>query len=277
MGCPCWIARHLPGRRPGAVCGKNCCGWRGGGALALTLALALSILGCRQPSSGSPSGGDTPVALTGVSADGGSTTATTTKLTLTFDQDITGLAAGDIALSDDDSTGATKGDLTRAGAGVYELGLGGIIDSGTVTVSVTKTGYTISGSPKTVAVYHYVDPSATPVVFTGLDADGGSTTATTTKLTLTFDQDITGLAAGDIFLSDSGSATGAFKGSLTKLAGTGGYELGLGGVTASGTVTVSILWGAFPRWCRRAFLPGTGGWWIPYRKRWPKPDGFVLR
>jgi hypothetical protein len=61
------------------------------------------------------------------------------------------LTAGDIAL-DAGSTGTTKGNLTRTGTGVYELGVSGITAAGSVTVSVTKSGYNISGGPKQIAV-----------------------------------------------------------------------------------------------------------------------------
>ncbi|GHT73587.1 hypothetical protein FACS1894124_2190 [Spirochaetia bacterium] len=168
-------------------------------------------------------------AFTGVTADGGATTATTTKLTLTFDKDISGLEEDDITLSG--ITGATKGALTPKGSGVYELPISSITASETVTVSVTKTGYNISGGSQTAQVYYVV-----AAVFTGLTADGGATTGTTTKLTLTFDKAITGLEAGDITLTGS---TGATKGNLTSV-GTGVYELPISGITASGSVTVAV-------------------------------------
>jgi hypothetical protein len=96
----------------------------------------------------------TQAAFTNLTADG-STTFPTSKLTLTFDQDITGLAAADITLNAG-ITGAAKGALTRTATGTYELTVTGITQSGTVTVSATKTGYAISGGPKTVTVYYYI-------------------------------------------------------------------------------------------------------------------------
>jgi hypothetical protein len=90
--------------------------------------------------------------FSGLSADG-SSTATTTKLTLTFDKDIAGLSAGDISLTPN-NTGAAKGTLTKlGGTGVYELALSGITQSGEITVAVSKSGYNISGSPKQVQVH----------------------------------------------------------------------------------------------------------------------------
>jgi len=88
-----------------------------------------------------------------LTADGSATTATTTKLILTFNQDITGLVTDDITLTPN-STGTTKGTLTRTGTGVYELPVSGIIASGQVSVAVSKSGYTIYYSSLQTQVYY---------------------------------------------------------------------------------------------------------------------------
>jgi hypothetical protein len=180
-------------------------------------------------------GGTTSVSFTELAAVDGSSTDTTTKLTLTFNRDIEGLSAADITLSPG-TTGANKGALTRIRTGVYELSLTGITANGTVTVSVSKTNYTITGGPRTANVYYYAPTTTTAVSFTGLAADG-SATSTTTKLTLTFNNNISGLNESDVTLSPG--STGASKGVLTRT-GTGVYELSLTGITAGGTVTVSV-------------------------------------
>jgi formylglycine-generating enzyme required for sulfatase activity len=174
-----------------------------------------------------------PATFTNLTADG-SSTVTTTKLTLTFDKDITDLNAADIAL-DGGSTRAVKGSLTRTGTGVYELAVSGITRGGSVTVAVSQIDYNITGGPKTATIYRYILDIA--AVFTNLTA-GGSAKVTTTKLTLTFDKDITGLNAADITL-DSGS-TGAVKGNLTRTRTTGVYELAVAGITAGGSVSVAV-------------------------------------
>ncbi|GHT73765.1 hypothetical protein FACS1894124_2640 [Spirochaetia bacterium] len=89
-------------------------------------------------------------AFTDLAADG-SATATTTKLTLTFDKAITGLEKDDITLTAG-TTGAIPGELTSTGTGVYELAVSGITASGTVTVAVSKPGYEITPSSLDVAV-----------------------------------------------------------------------------------------------------------------------------
>jgi endo-1,4-beta-xylanase len=82
----------------------------------------------------------------------GSASAQTTALTLKFDKDITGLAASDITLNAG-TTGAAKGALTRTSTGTYSLGISGVTAQGSVSVSVSKSGYAVTGSPKTVTVY----------------------------------------------------------------------------------------------------------------------------
>jgi hypothetical protein len=76
--------------------------------------------------------------------------STTPALTLTFDKEVPGLSANDITLSG--ITGVTKGTVGGTGP-TYTM----TIDSppwanGTLDVAVAKAGYTINGSPKTVAI-----------------------------------------------------------------------------------------------------------------------------
>jgi len=93
---------------------------------------------------------NTPVTFSGVSADG-SASQTTTQLTLVFSQAIAGLTASDITLSG--AAGVTKGTLSGSG-GTYTLPVSGFTAGGTLNVSVLKSGYNISGTPKTVTVYY---------------------------------------------------------------------------------------------------------------------------
>jgi len=108
---------------------------------------------------GGSGGGSTAVTFNGVTANG-SGTQTTTQLTLAFNQAITGLSADDITLTGvanvtkgtlSDVSGAIKA-LSDSGA-TYTLPIGGFSAGGTLNVAVSKTGYTISGSPKTVNIY----------------------------------------------------------------------------------------------------------------------------
>jgi hypothetical protein len=103
---------------------------------------------------------DIPVTLT-VTPNGGSGTATT-ALTLTFSEVITGLSAADITLSMSSPFGLTKGALSGAGPS-YTLGVSSPTD-GTLTVTVAKRGYEITGSPAEVNIYGAGNISVTPLV-----------------------------------------------------------------------------------------------------------------
>jgi len=81
----------------------------------------------------------------------GSSSETTTELTLTFSETITGLTASNISVSG--VSGVKKGKLSRSGT-TYTLPISGFTDGGELTVAVSKTGYNISGSPQTVTIYY---------------------------------------------------------------------------------------------------------------------------
>ena len=102
---------------------------------------------------------DLPVAMTFKSATpDGSDDKTTTEITLIFDMHLPNspdLSAGDITLTDTDGTGITKGNLNKISStiGAYKLLVSGITKSGTVKVTVNKTGYTFSPDNKDVEVF----------------------------------------------------------------------------------------------------------------------------
>ena len=92
----------------------------------------------------------------------GSATQTTTQLTLTFDKEITGLSASDITLTG--VSNVSKGTLSNSGA-VYTLPISGFTAGGTLSAAVSKSGYTITGSPKTAAIfYNGTTPNPPPAV-----------------------------------------------------------------------------------------------------------------
>jgi hypothetical protein len=179
------------------------------------------------------------VSFSGLSADG-SSAQTTASLSLNFDMDIDGLSAGDISLYAG-STGAIKGALSRTGTGAYSLALDGIAKSGSIGITVYKSGYDISPAYRTAQVYYYTEN-----VEFSLQANGGYYTASTTVLYLSFTKDntdeytdIPGLGVDDITLDDYYSETGAVKGELTRI-DTGRYELRVSGISAEGTVVITV-------------------------------------
>ncbi|MCL2067625.1 MAG: hypothetical protein FWG99_09195 [Treponema sp.] len=105
-----------------------------------------------------------------VSANGSSGT-TTTILTLTFSAAITGLDADDIALSG--VSGMSKGTLLGPVSGTvsnispdstqtYTLPISGFSAGGTLSATVTKEGYNITGSPGSVTIYYSSGSSGLP-------------------------------------------------------------------------------------------------------------------
>jgi hypothetical protein len=178
----------------------------------------------------------TEVTFSSVAANGTSGTGDTTELTLTFDQVITGLSVDDITV-----TGAQKGTLSSSGSGVYILGISDItgIDldtfeqGDTVTVSVSKEGFTVVNSSKDVTVNKDTRPDVT---FSAEQTGGSSGTVNSTGIVLTFSESVTGLTADDITITpDTGTATkGALSGSgLT-------WTIGLSDVSEQGNVTVAV-------------------------------------
>jgi hypothetical protein len=88
-----------------------------------------------------------------VSADG-SATQTTSQLTLTFSETITGLSTDDITLSG--ISGLNKGTLSGSGPS-YILPISGFTNGGVLSVAVAKAGYAISGSPQSVNIYYAIE------------------------------------------------------------------------------------------------------------------------
>ncbi|MDR2596139.1 MAG: formylglycine-generating enzyme family protein [Treponema sp.] len=178
--------------------------------------------------SGGGAGGNNNLTVTfdSVTADG-SAAQTTTQLTLTFDKAINGLTADDITLSGVNNV--SKG--TLSGSNPYILPISGFAYSGTLSVEVAKSGYTINGSPKTVSI-RYGTEDNTPIILS-VTADGSSAQATT-QLTFTLDNAISGLSASDIILS---GVDGVSKGTLS---GSNPYTLPISGFTSNGNLSVIV-------------------------------------
>jgi len=99
----------------------------------------------------------TNAVLTAATADSAADISTSTKIDLTFDTAITGLTASDIAITSVTGS-ATKGALTGSGKN-WSIAISSV-SKGTVSVAVgSPTGYSVSGSPKTVNVYAAPTPT----------------------------------------------------------------------------------------------------------------------
>jgi formylglycine-generating enzyme required for sulfatase activity len=124
--------------------------WSSNGNLSNIVSETIRVLnGVRQPNFISVSANGFPL-------------LTSTALTLTFNQAIPGLSATDIVLSG--VLGVTKGQLSGpsgSGSGpfTYKLPISGFTRDGTLSVSVSKTGYNF-GRPRTALIYY-----SSPYVF----------------------------------------------------------------------------------------------------------------
>jgi len=197
-------------------------------SLALLAAgLVFAVTGCDQP------GGDTDIRVTfnSVTADG-SATSTTTQLTLVFSQAVTGLSVANVSVSG--VPGVTLGNMAGSGA-TRTLAISGFTGGGNLTVAVSSpTGYVISGGPLSVNIHHFAPPADTAVTFNSVTANG-SATVTTTQLTLTFSQAVTGLSAANISVSGVPGVT------LGTLGGSGATRtLPISGFTAGGNLNVAV-------------------------------------
>jgi hypothetical protein len=170
----------------------------------------------------------------------------TTALRLAFSAAIEGLSAADIALTDSEDTGITKGalraDISR---GAYLLEVTGIERDGLVEARPSKAGYTFTPETRSVQVRAGVIETQ----FRSLTAESSP------SLTLAFDSSVKWLSAADITLVDTGD-TGAKAGAFTALGmqpdGTAlAYSLELSGISKSGEVAVRAAKAGY------AFAPDT--------------------
>ena len=164
------------------------------------------------------------------------TNATSLAYTTTFSEPVSGLAAGDFAISGT-ATGWSVTDVSGSGAGPYTITLTG---GGAGTVILTLNANTVSdgastgpASPSTAATV-IVDQTVPSV--SAFTAPASPTAETSLAYTTTFSEPVSGLAAGDFAIS--GTATGW---SVTDVSGSGAgpYTITLTGGGA-GTVILTL-------------------------------------
>jgi len=148
---------------------------------------------------------DTPVIFSGVTADG-SSSQTTTQLTLSFSAAIAGLSAADIDLS---GVTVTKG--TLSGSNPYTLPISGITTGGTLSVAVAKAGYDISDSPKTATIYYLAPAYSISLSQTSTHTFPAATAGYTAQTPLTVSVNNTGnQATGALAAALSGTNADSF-------------------------------------------------------------------
>ena len=145
------------------------------GILVMALVFGMTVVGCDNGSTDNDgngndnNGNNTTITFNNVIANG-SSSQTTTQVTLTFSQVITGLSVSDITLSG--IAGVVKGTLSNSDVN-YTLPISGFSTGGILSVTVAKSGYTINGSPKTVTIFYNAgntDPKT--ITITGITKSG---------------------------------------------------------------------------------------------------------
>ena len=118
------------------------------GFIAFLAIIGFTITGCPGTGRNNP----TTVNFTELTADGVSGSVTTTQLTLTFSNVVSGLNANDITLTG--VSGVSKGTLSGSGP-VYTLQISGFTAAGELTVTVSKNGFVFSPSFREVNIHYF--------------------------------------------------------------------------------------------------------------------------
>ena len=152
-------------------------------------------------------------------------TKTTENIIITFDRNVTGLVGTDITLS---TGNVTRGRLSGSGK-VWSIAVTEV-NAGNVSVEISKDG--IEPGPKSIRVIK--EGTKPPILYTAV-ADGEAGTTSSTKITFTFDKDVTGLTANEITITPAGNVVkGAVTGSEKV------WVLALTAVNQEGEVAVKI-------------------------------------
>ena len=118
--------------------------------IALSLGLFLLLAACPADDGGGNNGNNS-VNFVRLEANGDDYSVTT-LLTLVFDKDIYGLTTEDVVLNGG-TTGASKGAFSKVGAGSFRLGITGVVSRGSISVTVSKSGYDIANNTQNVLAY----------------------------------------------------------------------------------------------------------------------------
>jgi methionine-rich copper-binding protein CopC len=159
-------------------------------------------------------------------ADGVQNTTASTKITIIFSSAVADLTSANFTLTDGTGSATITGLTGNPANTTWELGIT-VQSAGTVSVTVDKTGV--------VATAQNVTVHKAPITWNAV-ADGASGTTTSTKITFTFSEAVSGLEASDITVN-SGTGTASKSGTLT---GSGtSWDLGIT-VETEGTVSIAV-------------------------------------
>ncbi len=175
------------------------------------------------------------------------TSGTTIQFTATFSEPVTGFTTGDVTIGG--TASATAAEVSGSGA-TYTVTVSGMSVAGTVTAAI-GAGVVIDGagnandastsSDNLVAWTVPIGPDTTAPTVTVDQAMSQSDPASgaTVSFTAIFSEPVTGFAAGDVAIGGTAGATTA-----EVSGGPAVYNVSVGGMTATGTITVSVPAGA---------------------------------
>jgi len=204
---------------------------------ALLLIAGMVMTGCPNdttPKKGTPTPTDditwTVTADGSSEADGKTGKENTTKLTITFSAAPKNLTGQTITIEGPVERGAMTGSGAVRDIAVTPTG------SGSVSVKINVSG--VEAGPKTARVWKAGEVATNG--FTAKQIGGAAGTATTTKIELTFDEDVTGLTADDIEIVLLGQSGSASKGTVSATSNPKVWELGIT-VATEGNIQVKVI------------------------------------
>ena len=183
-----------------------------------------------------------PVVESIVLVDTSPTNATSVDFTVTFDQDVTGVATGNFTLYAPDTATGNIASFSGSGS-VYTVTVDTITGDGTLRLDLTNVGAIIDGTGNPLAGSFtlgdaYTIDNTAPFVQSIALADTDPTNAETVSFTVTFSEDVTGFGGGDISLVKTGTMGDLF--SITP-SGANVYAISVINVSGDGTLGLNII------------------------------------
>jgi len=196
------------------------------------------------------SGPSAPIVISSLRADPDPTSADIVSFTVTFSEAVSGVDAGDFALTTTGSLSdslvanisgaeATYTVLVATGSGDGGLRLDLIDDDSILNASGIPLGGAGVGNGNFTSGQAYTVDKTVPLVTGSLRADANPTTANSVNFTVVFTEAVSGVDPNDFFLSTGGNISGA---AITSLSGTGYlYTVSVATGSGDGTLRLEVL------------------------------------
>ncbi|MCC6796743.1 MAG: hypothetical protein IT366_16615 [Candidatus Hydrogenedentes bacterium] len=182
-------------------------------------------------------------------ADANPTNASSVAFTVQFSEDVSGVNAADFSLTTTGLTGTSLGTITQNTANNYTVNVNVGTGTGTLRLDVTDNDSIIDGWTNplggagagngnfTTGQVYTIDRTA-PSVSSIVRADANPTSSPSVDFTVTFNETVTGVNAGDFTLTLAG-VTGASVASVTPVSGTV-YTVAVNTGTGNGTIRLDV-------------------------------------